>query len=207
MGVDERDYGKRNSSGNIDYSPKSPSTNIDDFLNLSYQEALEIADSDIKYCENCGKQIEVMLKQKKVKISTVIDGVVVKRFEMRTVKEYKSLICSTCSGSFCPDCVETSYIGKDTFVPRNICIRCQGKQKEETVKNCTHNYMKKFIRKDNNFDYYELECLKCGNKKGIDEPIKKIQHKPEPKTKTQPQPTSKKKGISGLLDSVKRIFK
>jgi hypothetical protein len=211
MTVDGRDYAKRNVSGNIDYSPKSPSMDIDDLINETYQEAFEILNSDIKYCEYCGKQIEIKLTQKKVRISTVVKGVVVEKFEVRTVKEYKSRICSTCGGTFCPDCVESSYRGKNTLAVTNTCKICKQKQKEEKIKNCTHNNVKRFIRKDNYFDYYELECLKCGNVKGIAEPIEKIKKEPKPKPsqKSTPQtkPKSQKNGISKILGSMKRIFK
>ncbi|WP_367344414.1 hypothetical protein [Methanomethylovorans sp.] len=91
-----------------------------------------------------------------------------------------------------------------------IWARCKEKADEEKKKNCTHNYLRRFIRNDKYFDYYELECLYCGDKKGIVEPIEKIK-KEEPKSTqkntTQAKSKSQKKGNSKIIDSIKGIFR
>lgn len=179
------------------------------------------------FCGYCGNELEIEYRQEE-KTSSIItnNGVVVEEIEIESTKKQKAVLCSSCGNLFCPACIESYYKNKDTFVKSNICVKC----KQE---NCSHNYSKQFIRHDNNFDYYEMECTVCGHKKGIAEPIVKIktkptpnqnkttqtrpapQTRPNPQTKSKPQARPKpqvkskpqKKGLSKIIDSIKGLFK
>ncbi|MDY0385711.1 MAG: hypothetical protein RBT65_00995 [Methanolobus sp.] len=204
MGLADRDYTNRNYTGNNAKRNHSVKVNTE-----SIQYIKNTNQKSILFCEYCGKKIESELVKEKQPKSKIENGLVIDETVEVIIEKQKSLICSVCGGTFCLDCVESSYKRKDTFVKTNTCNKCQEKADEDTKRNCTHKYVRKFIRKDKYFDYYEKECLYCGNKKGIAEPIHKIKNKPEPKqtSTTQTRSKSHKKGISAIIDSVKSLFK
>lgn len=154
-------------------------------------------------CSYCGKEIKTEYEQGKKPKSTIKNGVVVEEVHEITIKNENSTICSSCGGAFCSDCIESDYKNKNTLVVTNICRGCKEKEIEATKKDCKHKYVKRFIRKDKYFDYYEKECLYCGDKKGIAEPIEKVKKHSEPESK--PRPSIKKK--TSLLEKIKNIFK
>jgi hypothetical protein len=206
MGLADRDYTKGDYGGDSakrEYALNANTEHTQEVENVTQQSSL--------FCGYCGKEIEVEFNEKDVMKTIVKNGVVTYHRVKEIIKESKSAICSTCRGTFCLDCIESYYKDKDRFVVTNICKRCKEKADEEKKKDCTHKYVKRFIRNDKYFDYYEKECLYCGDKKGIAEPIKKIKKETEPKPvqKRPPKTTPKtqKKGISKVIESLKNLLK
>jgi hypothetical protein len=216
MGLADRDYTNRSHKVNI--------TKRNNNLEINTKDSIQrVTHKSSSFCEYCGKEIEIKQVKETQTRSKIEKGLVIDETVEVFVEKRESLICSTCGGTFCPSCIKSFYKNKNDFVLTNICKRCQENESEEKKKNCTHNYVKRFIRKDNYFDYYELECLICSDKKRIAEPIEKIkkeaepnpaqkrttQAKPKTKEKNTPhaKPKSQKKGISKIVDSVKGIFR
>ncbi|MCQ6963552.1 hypothetical protein [Methanolobus chelungpuianus] len=198
MGLADRDYTNRDNT-NRNYGAKIQYT----------QNVSNIIQKSSLLCDYCKKEIEIKLVTEKQTRSKIERGLVIDEIIEVVVERQNSLICSTCGGAFCPECIKSYYKDKNSFVLTNICKGCEQKSEEKLKKECSHKYLKSLIRSDEYFDYFEIECIYCGNKKGIAEPIKKIGHEPEPKQKGIPQtkPKSKNKGISKILNSVKRTFR
>jgi hypothetical protein len=198
MGLADRDYTNQQNS-NESYTNRSYDVNIEYTKDVS-----NIIRGSGLFCEYCRKEIEIKLVKEKQTRSKIEKGLVIDEIIEIIVERKNSLICSTCGGIFCPECIESYYKDRDRLVLTNTCKKCK-------ERNCKHKYVKQFIRKDKYFDYYEIECLYCGYKKGIAEPIEKIKHEPEIKFKQegkpQTKPKSENKGISRILKSVKRTFR
>lgn len=194
MGLDDRDYTNRNYKVDI--------TKRNNNLEVNTKESTQhIIHRSSSFCEYCEKEIEIKHVKETQTRSKIENGLVIDEAVEVFVEKRESLICSTCGGTFCLDCIEYDYKNKDTFVKTNICKKC----KQE---NCSHNYLKKFVSYDKYFDYYVLECIYCGHKKGIGDPIEKIKSEDKPKTaqKNTTKTKSQKKGSSNIIDSVKRML-
>jgi hypothetical protein len=124
MGLSDRDYTKRDKSGNIDYSKNATHKDLDEFVNESHYNALNNDESNVKHCEYCKKELKTSYNREKVLKNRIQDGIVSSYFVNEVIVKYESEQCTTCKKYFCHECMDSVRDISYDAVLNGLCPNC-----------------------------------------------------------------------------------